>query len=251
VLGDKISEVPTTEPALPSVDLLALQAEWLYPARSRLLRRAAIGHRQRVLDLGAGYGAVTGELARRCGGSVVACDIEPAALSTIARAANIWPAAGDARRLPFPDQCFDLVFCQCTLLWISPLSAVLAEVWRVLRPGGVFIALEPDYGGLIEYPPHQITRDIWQAALPRAGADPWTGRKLPGLLAGQGFDVQVSLLDELSPASIQRLAFLSDLPLTAAEKERLDSLERQPVGDHVVAHLPFFLISASRRKHEP
>ena len=57
-------------PALPSKTLLEAQAEWLAPARARLLRRVGIARRRRILDLGAGYGAVTGELVRRGGGFV-------------------------------------------------------------------------------------------------------------------------------------------------------------------------------------
>lgn len=238
----------TLSNSLPAADLLAAQAEWLYSARSRLLRRAAVAHRQLVLDLGCGYGAVTGELARRGGGSVVACDIQPAAVAQIGRAANIWPTAGDARSMPFRDELFDLVFCQCALLWISPLAAAVAEIWRVLQPGGMLVALEPDYGGLIEYPPEQITRDIWQTAMQRAGADPWTGRKLPGLLAGQGFDLRINLLDELPPSSAQRLAFLDDLPLTADEEARLSHLQQPAADAFIVAHLPFFLITATRAR---
>ena len=62
--------------------LLTEQAAWLAPARARLLRRVAIAHRQRVLDLGAGPGAVTPELVRRSGGLVVALDVDLDALQT-------------------------------------------------------------------------------------------------------------------------------------------------------------------------
>ena len=55
-------------------ELLRRQAAWLAPARARLLRRVAVARRRSVLDLGGGYGAVTGELVRRAGGTVVALD---------------------------------------------------------------------------------------------------------------------------------------------------------------------------------
>ncbi|HLA84582.1 MAG TPA: hypothetical protein VJL29_07290, partial [Thermoguttaceae bacterium] len=63
-----------SHPSLPSTALLRQQAEWLAPARSRLLRRAGIARCRRVLDLGCGVGAVTAELARRTSGFVVALD---------------------------------------------------------------------------------------------------------------------------------------------------------------------------------
>ena len=68
-------------PSLPQAELLRQQAAWLAPARARLFRRVQIAQRQRVLDLACGYGTVTGELVRRCGGSVTALDCNPEALA--------------------------------------------------------------------------------------------------------------------------------------------------------------------------
>jgi len=49
---------------------------------------------------------------------------------------------GDAQALPFPDQHFDTVVCTLSLCSIPDERQAIAEVWRVLRPGGRFIALE-------------------------------------------------------------------------------------------------------------
>jgi len=50
--------------------------------------------------------------------------------------------AGDAQVLPFPDQRFDTVVCTISLCSIPDERQAIAEVWRVLRPGGRFVALE-------------------------------------------------------------------------------------------------------------
>lgn len=50
--------------------------------------------------------------------------------------------AGDAQALPFPDQRFDTVVCTLSLCCIPDERRAIAEVWRVLRPGGRFVALE-------------------------------------------------------------------------------------------------------------
>jgi ubiquinone/menaquinone biosynthesis C-methylase UbiE len=50
--------------------------------------------------------------------------------------------AGDAQALPFPDQHFDTVICTIALCSIPDERQAVAEVWRVLRPGGSFVALE-------------------------------------------------------------------------------------------------------------
>jgi SAM-dependent methyltransferase len=232
--------------ATPPAELLRQQAEWLASARARLLRRAAIAHRSSVLDLGAGSGAVSDELARRSAGRVVALDRAWPPL----RAAATPGICAQAARLPFPAATFDLVFCQCALLWMPPLPPVLSEIWRILQPGGVLLALEPDYGGLLEHPPALALRDIWLAALARAGADPLVGRKLPGLLARQGFGVRADLLPELLPPSPARFDLLRGLPLTRREQRALRRAERAAATHNApwqqIAHLPFVLLTATR-----
>src|SRR6266513_4154802 len=49
---------------------------------------------------------------------------------------------GDAQALPFPDQHFDTVVCTIALCSIPDERQAVAEVWRVLRPGGRFVVLE-------------------------------------------------------------------------------------------------------------
>jgi SAM-dependent methyltransferase len=232
-------------------DLLIAQAEWLAPARGRLLRRVGVAHRGWTLDLGAGYGAVTGELVRRCRGPVVALDNSLGSLYEGGSAfAGAHRVAGDGRQLPFPPASFDLVFTQCVLMWIAPLETAVAEIGRILQPGGVLIALEPDYGGLIEQPEETAVGDIWLTALARDGADPFTGRKLPRLLAEHGFKVRVNLLDELPPPVAARFDFLRTLPLTAEEEAQVAASARQAArlthDWEQLTHLPFFLITAER-----
>ncbi len=233
--------------SLPSEKLLAQQAAWLAPARARLLRKANIAHRQSVLDLACGTGAVTEELLRRADGQVIALDISQQALQNPHDTKNfigVRRVCGRAEELPFADRSFDLVFCQFALLWLDAPRA-LREIHRVLTPGGMLAAIEPDYGGLIEHPPEIVTRDLWLSALTRAGGDPLIGRKLPGLLVELGFDVQVDLLDRLMEPSPARFDFLAELPKNDAEKalfsQRLKAAEKLPFQ---VAHLPLFLITA-------
>jgi SAM-dependent methyltransferase len=259
-------------PSLPSKSLLQAQSEWLAPARARLLRRVGIARRRRILDLGAGYGAVTGELVRRGGGFVAALDrvaavfTEPVEVNTAADSVQAvshapgFPLCGDALSLPFADNSFDLVFSQCVLLWVISTSSVtgtstglvqaVAEIHRVLEPKGVLIALEPDYGEMIEYPPEIATKDIWLSALTRTGAEPCIGRKLPGMLAEAGFGVRVDLLDALMPPAAERFDFLRTLPLTDDEAGLLEAVTAKAVhlqdNWQQVVHLPFFLISATK-----
>jgi SAM-dependent methyltransferase len=246
--------------SLPTAALLRQQAEWLAPMRARLLRRVAIARRASVLDLGAGYGAVSHELARRASGQVVALDLALAPLLTIpaAPATPDYDTPADAVRcvcadgscLPFPNAAFDLVFCQCFLMWAAAPAGVVAEVGRVVQPGGVFVAIEPDYGGMIEHPPAIATRELWLAALERAGATPHAGRMLPGWLEVCGFEVQVDLLPGMLPPSSARFEFLRGLPLTRKERAALRRIEKKDraLGEtwQRIAHLPFIMVTGTR-----
>lgn len=239
--------------ALPEAGLLRMQAEWLAPARAQLLRQVGVGRRREVLDLGTGYGAVVPELVRRSRGPVVALDRVFHALARGEDFRGAERVAGDAVTLPFASASFDLVFSHLTLLWVAPLTPAIDEVARVLRVGGALVALEPDYGGMIEYPFEVATRDLWVKGLARAGADPYIGRKLPGLLARAGFEVRVSLFDTLFEPSVTRFAFLHDLPLLGEERAELERVEgaagaRGPWAE--VAHLPFMLVTAVKREDE-
>lgn len=236
-------------PDLPSADLLREQSTWLSPMRARLLRRIAIARRHSVLDLGTGYGAVVPELVRRSGGSVHALDHALDALRSQAFT-GAQRVCGDATRLPYADASFDLVYCQCALMWMP--ESTLDEVARVLQVQGVLVAFEPDYGGMIEHPQAIATRDIWIAALSRTGADPLIGRKLPSRLAALRFDVRVDLLPQIAPPSPMRFDLLRGLPLTGDERVALQSVEAEISSSHDqewqhIAHLPFVLITAARK----
>ena len=98
---------------------------------------------QVVLDLGSGTGRVTGELKRRYPRAcVIALDLAPGMLREARRHRRPWRrferVCGDALRLPLADGSVDLIFSNLMLQWCEPLAVALAEVRRVLRPGGFF-----------------------------------------------------------------------------------------------------------------
>lgn len=217
-----------------------------------MLRRAQIARRKRVLDLGAGWGVVTAELAQRTasGALIVALDVAREPLQDgLKPSAHLAPVQASAPALPFATGAFDLIFTQFALLWM-PLPETLAALHRLLAPNGLLLAIEPDYGGLLEHPPAIATRDLWLAALPRVGANPLIGRQLPGALAARGFTLQVDLLSELYPPEPERFAFLRDLPLTPPERDQLRHIENTARALNTswaqVAHLPVCLSTARK-----
>lgn len=236
--------------SLPSAKLLETQAKWLYPARSRLFQRIGIAHKQRVLDLGAGYGMVTGELARRSRGYVLALDRNYNSLREVAVIPNVFRIEGNSAKLPLKSEVFDLIFCQSSLLWMDPIETTILEIKRVLAAAGDLVAIEPDYEALIEWPSEIATRHLWLVALKRSKADPAIGRKLPVFLTKAGFEVSTYLLDRLAPPSELRFEFLKELPLTPAEANELHEIIAKSANlgpTQQTVHLPFVLILATKR----
>jgi len=234
---------------LPTPQLARAQAEWLSAARSRLLRRAQIATLRRVLELGSGHGQVAAELQRRARGRVVGLDRRLAPLGSPDWPAEVVRVCADVERLPFADRSFDLVFCQWTLLWVEHPAQAVAEAARILEPGGYFLAIEPDFGGLIEHPSALAARELWIDGLGRAGADPLMARRLPGMLVAAGFEVRVDLFDRLVPPSPLRFGLLAELPLTDDERRRLSAIEQADAAtatEAKVVHLPMFLVTARR-----
>ncbi|MEO3784086.1 class I SAM-dependent methyltransferase [Actinocorallia sp. B10E7] len=75
-----------------------------------------------------------------------------------ARRTGAWPLVrADASALPLADGGFDVVVCSMALMLFEPLAPVLAEIARVLAPGGVLVATVPDRGPL-------KWRDLWVVA---------------------------------------------------------------------------------------
>lgn len=114
----------------------ALFAQWARP----LVDLAAVTAGDRVLDVACGTGVAARAAADRVGptGSVVGVDINPAMLEVAARLRpDIEWREGDAVALPFDSGVFDAVLCQSALFFFPDVPAAVAEMGRVLRPGGV------------------------------------------------------------------------------------------------------------------
>ena len=117
--------------------------------------RAGVGPGTRLLDVGCGMGRHTFEALRR-GAEVVAADLDGEALTAVGEWAVAMAAEGeipqsasfaavraDARRLPFEDRSFDRVVASETLEHIAEDATAMAELARVLRPGGRAVVTVP------------------------------------------------------------------------------------------------------------
>lgn len=113
------------------------------PCAERLVDLAAPQPGDRVLDIACGTGIVARTAASRLGsnGRVTGLDAAPAMVDAARRLADraglhIDWHVGRAEALPLADATFDLVFCQAALMFFDDRATALAEMRRVLAPGG-------------------------------------------------------------------------------------------------------------------
>jgi ubiquinone/menaquinone biosynthesis C-methylase UbiE len=112
--------------------------------RARAVRAAGVGPGSRALDVGAGSGFVTQALLE-AGAHVTAVDASPAMVGQLHQR---FPAAearlGDAESLPFAEQAFDAVLANMCLHHVERPWQALAEMARVLAPGGRLVVTDLD-----------------------------------------------------------------------------------------------------------
>jgi SAM-dependent methyltransferase len=203
-------------------------AEYLRRASGVEAIAAAKRARDRLLGLGPGGRALEvccglGEDARRLaglvepGGSVVGLDASRGLLERARLAApELTWVVGDARELPFEESCFDAARVERALQHIAEPERVLAEMVRVVRPGGVVLACEPDWGTLALSADRQDLADMLGAAAEISIAHPRIGRALPGLLVDAGFEEVEVAAEAAVIRDFELLWVLGDLPALVA-----------------------------------
>ena len=134
-----------------------------------MLDLAGVGQGHRVLDVAAGAGEQTLDIARRVGpgGSVLATDIAPRILEYAAAEArraglsNVTTRAMDGENLDLPDGAFDAVVSRVGLIYFPDQHRALTEMRRVLVPGGRVAAIvysTPDRNAFFSVPVSIIRR---------------------------------------------------------------------------------------------
>ena len=171
-------------------------------ARAAYLDLLEIQSGERGLDVGCGSGVVTRDIARRVGpgGRSVGVDQSPqflVAARELAQAAGLGDQMefheGSALRLPFPDNAFDVAIAVTVLSHTPGGEHAIAEMARVVRPGGRVGVFDFDSDmTAVTHPDRGLTRRIVAAASDGTAVDGWLARRLPLLFAGAGLeDVRV------------------------------------------------------------
>ena len=184
------------------LERLGLQHQLWVAQAATAWERGGFRRGHRILDVGCGPGFATIDLAQRVGprGKIVGVDISRRFLAHLeehARAcglSNISTVEGSVERLPIRESGFDGAYARWVLCFVRRPAAVLAQVGRRLKRGGVFVIQDYfQYENILIAPECEAFRRVFSAvhkSWRARGGDPDIGCRLPGLLRRAGFEVR-------------------------------------------------------------
>ncbi len=154
----------------------------------------------RLLDCGCGPGTLTlGFASHVAPGATIGIDRESSQFAASAARAqqegitNLSFTTGDIYTLPYADASFDVCFASAVLGSVAEPERVVAEMSRVLQPGGILALKEFDHGGDIIYPQTPVlerSTELYHRLRAHNGHEPCGGRRLRGLLHEAGCNVE-------------------------------------------------------------
>ena len=168
---------------------------------------------ERVLDMGSGPGFLAAAIAEATGSTGMVCgiDISEPLLAAARRLCADLPwvefRQADATQLPFPDRAFDAAVSTQVLEFVRDVDTAIAEIHRVLRPGGRVVIVDTDWDSIVWDSPHpEHTRRIltaWEQHV----ADAYLPRTLANKLERLGFRVQAQRIMPLFNPSYEPNSF--------------------------------------------
>jgi ubiquinone/menaquinone biosynthesis C-methylase UbiE len=180
------------------------------PAQARLRRRflrfARLRPGDAVLEVGCGTGVVVRDVAAMVGrrGRVVGVDPSLSILSVartlcgrVQGGPRITLRLADGARLPFAAGRFDAALAITVILHVADPLTVVSEMARVVKRGGRVGLQDQDFGVVaVTHPDRELTDRIMREVAARVYAEPYSGRRLPGLLLAAGLE-HVRLLTDV------------------------------------------------------
>ncbi len=123
-------------------------------ARDLAFEAVAEARPRRVLEVGGGEGELAERVVRELGSELVGVD-QSERMVELQRARALDARVGDAQDIPFPDGSFDLAIAAWMLYHVPDVDRALAELARVLRPGGRLVVVVNGIDHL---------RELWELA---------------------------------------------------------------------------------------
>ena len=172
---------------------------------------------EHIVDIGAGPGFLAAEMAAE-GARVVAVD-PSASMRELARGLGVDFVIedGSAEALPLPDGSVDAAVATQVLEYVPDVPGALAEIRRVLRPGGRVLLLDTDWDSVVWHSGDADRTRAVLAAWEEHLADPYLPRTLGGALRDAGFAEVTPSVWPLFNAGADRGTFSNGLvPVIAA-----------------------------------
>ena len=151
----------------------------------------------RVLDFGCGPGTISVGLAKAVApGEMHGLDMEESQIELARSVAKVSGQdnaifhVGDVVDLPFEEGFFDVAHCHNVLMHVPDTAAVLAEVKRVLKPGGIIGCREMICGSSFTHPDFGVIQKSWdmfEALLAADDGHPQMGKDLKSHIVEAGF----------------------------------------------------------------
>ena len=201
-----------------------LLATVLASVTDRLLSVLQLPSGARGLDLGCGLGETTRQLARTLDkpDEIVGLELNPDLVETAKKLSsgqkdNVSFEQGDVSALKFADNHFDFVFARYLLMHLPEPEAVLKEMLRVCKSGGIVAVQEPDFSFQRCYPDswaYERLPDLFGRLFP----DPFLGPKLWSLFQKVGYSSSNALVDSVVEVNQNDLRRCYRLSVEAMEK---------------------------------
>jgi SAM-dependent methyltransferase len=183
---DQLIDIRDLQAALPGVRRLR---HWAHEALAAQPGESAV-------DIGSGTGSEVMTFADTVGPTGTAIGVEPdpqLLAGAERRAAQAGSTAkfipGDAYGLPLGSGSFDVALCERVFQHLTAPARATREIARVLRPGGRVVVMDSDWGTAIVHPgDRQVAHQVIETLIANT-TNPFSGRRLPGLLTQAGLVV--------------------------------------------------------------
>ena len=247
-----------------------LAEEPFYAAyKTRVLELLSPAAGGRYLDVGGGTGAAARalrEVARReRGGETLAIVLDRSVtMVRVASRRGIVAVAGQAEALPFADASFDGAWADRTVQHLADPGRALAELVRVIRPGGRLVVVDPDYDTqVVDVEDQELARRVLRFRADHLLRNGTIAHRVPGLLTELGVDdplVEPATLVVRDPTAVDKVMGLWTWAATAHDRGLLSAEEAEawPLQlDQAVASgrflyaVTFFIIAGTRGRLRP
>jgi arsenite methyltransferase len=202
--------------------------------RERVLDVLSLKAGEQVVDLGCGPGLLALQMAERVGSrGVIQCIDASESMVAIARrrcAAIKWvePRVGDVAALPYSEGAFEAGVCTQVYEYVPDIDRALAELYRVLKPGGRAVVIDTDWESCVWHSsdPARMRRMIeaWDRHCPHPHLPRTLGRRMRAAgFAPPRVEVITLLNDRYHPDTYS----VGVIPLLAAYAKKHDLLPRE------------------------